>query len=68
MRTSLIKGWAHSEMRDDKGREYMSREFKAFCINHGIQRQHSARNYPQQNGVAERANRTIEGVCHLYAV
>jgi hypothetical protein len=31
-----------------------------FCIDHGIQRQHSARNRPQQNGVAERANRTLE--------
>ena len=38
----------------------MSREFEAFCIDHGIQRQHSARNRPQQNGVAERANRTLE--------
>jgi hypothetical protein len=34
--------------------------FEAFCINHGIQRQHTVRNRPQQNGVAERTNRTIE--------
>ncbi len=47
-------------LRDDKGGEYMSREFEEFCIDHGIQRQHSARNRPQQNGVAERANRTLE--------
>ena len=31
-----------------------------FCIDHGIQRQHTARNRPQQNGIAERANRTME--------
>ena len=38
----------------------MSGEFEAFCIDHGIQRQHSAQNCPQQNGIAERANRTLE--------
>ena len=42
-------------LRDDKGGEYMSREFEAFCIDDGIQRQHTVRNRPQQNGVAERA-------------
>ena len=45
---------------DDKGGEYMSREFEAVCIDHGIQRQHTVWNRPQQNGVVERANRTIE--------
>ena len=55
---SLDRNWGC--LRDDKGGEYMSREFKAFCIDHGIQRQHSARNCPQQNGIAERANRTLE--------
>jgi hypothetical protein len=38
----------------------MSREFDAFCIDHGIQRQHTVRNPLQQNGVAEQANRTME--------
>ena len=38
----------------------MSREFEAFCIEHGIQRQHTVRNHPQQNGVAERSNRTMD--------
>jgi transposase InsO family protein len=62
-----FKAWAENAtgqrlgaLRDDKGGEYMSREFDAFCIDHGIQRQHTARNRPQQNGVAERANRTFE--------
>src|SRR5260370_28423247 len=62
-----FKAWAENltskrmgSLRDDKGGEYMSREFEAFCIDHGIQRQHTVRNRPQQNGVAERANRTIE--------
>jgi len=62
-----FKAWAENitgqrigSLRDDKGGEYMSKDFEAFCIDHGIQRQHTVRNRPQQNGVAERANRTIE--------
>ncbi|ETW78197.1 hypothetical protein HETIRDRAFT_454217 [Heterobasidion irregulare TC 32-1] len=31
----------------------------SFCLEHGIARRHTAHNRPQQNGVAERANRTI---------
>ena len=46
-------------LRDDKGGEYMSNEWEAFCASHGIQRQHTVRAEPHQNGVAERANRTI---------
>ena len=38
----------------------MSREFEAFCIDHGIQKQHTVRYHPQQNSVAERANRVME--------
>ena len=43
--------------RDDKGGEYMSKEFEEFCLEHGIERQHTTRNRPQQNGDAERDNR-----------
>jgi hypothetical protein len=43
--------------RDDKGGEYMSQEFEDFCAEHGIERQHTTRNRPQQNGDAERDNR-----------
>ena len=50
-------------LREDKGGEYMSKEFEEFCILHGIQRQHTVRNRLQQNGVAERANRVLsEGI------
>ena len=37
----------------------MSQEWEAFCAEHGIKRQHTVRAEPHQNGVAERANRTI---------
>ena len=46
-------------LRSDGGGEYMSNEFMDFCKYHGIKRQFTARCTPQQNGVAERKNRTI---------
>ena len=68
------KNWAETQtgckikrLRDDKGGEYMSKEFHAFCDAHGIERQHTVRNEPHQNGVAERFNRTAaEGARHFY--
>jgi len=46
-------------LRDDKGGEYMSTEFDKYLTAAGIARQHTVRNTPHQNGVAERFNRTI---------
>ncbi len=46
-------------LRSNNGREYVSKKFDAFLAECGIQRQTSAPYSPQQNGVAEHANRTI---------
>ena len=46
-------------LRTDRGGEYNSGEFKEFCEKHGIKRQLTTGYTPQQNGVAERKNRTI---------
>jgi transposase InsO family protein len=46
-------------LRSDNGREFMSKKFDDFLRECGIQRQTSAPYTPQQNGVVERANRTI---------
>jgi transposase InsO family protein len=46
-------------LRSNKGGEYLSNEFKSCCKNHGICRFFTAPYTPQQNGVAERKNRTI---------
>ncbi len=46
-------------LQDDKGGEYMSNAFIKFTDQCGIHRRHTTRNRPQQNGVAERANRTM---------
>jgi hypothetical protein len=49
-------------LRSDNGGEYISNEFKDFYNRKGIQRELIAPHNPQQNGVAERKNRTIVGV------
>jgi transposase InsO family protein len=48
------------EFQMDKGGEYISKAFLAFLREHGIVVQMTVRNHPQQNRVAERANRTLE--------
>jgi transposase InsO family protein len=46
-------------LRTDRGGEYTSNYFQSYLKNHGIQHQLTAPYSPQQNGVAERFNRTI---------
>ncbi|KAL0328156.1 UNVERIFIED_CONTAM: Retrovirus-related Pol polyprotein from transposon TNT 1-94 [Sesamum calycinum] len=46
-------------LRSDNGTEYTDSQFKRFCEEHGIQRHFSVRKTPQQNGVAERMNRSL---------
>lgn len=43
----------------DNGREYLSNEFKEFCVCKGITYHLTVPYTPQQNGVAERMNRTL---------
>ena len=47
-------------LRSNNGDEFTSNEFNEFCEKHGIKRQFSAAKIPEQNGVAERRNRTIQ--------
>jgi len=46
-------------LRTDRGGEFTSQDFNDFCKENGIKRQLTAAYTPQQNGVAERKNRTI---------
>ena len=46
-------------LHTDRGGEFNSIEFSDFCKQSGIKRQLMAAYTPQQNGVAERKNRTI---------
>ncbi|GKC39790.1 retrovirus-related pol polyprotein from transposon TNT 1-94, partial [Tanacetum coccineum] len=45
--------------RTDREGEFLSKEFVAFCDDHGIKRELTAPYPPEQNGVAERKNRTV---------
>lgn len=47
------------KFRSDNGGEYTSTEFLTYLQTHGIQAQHTVPYNPQQNGVAERLNRTL---------
>ena len=49
----------------DQGDEYMSIEFVSFLKKHVILSQFSALGTPQQNGVAERRNRTLLDMVRL---
>jgi transposase InsO family protein len=46
-------------LRSDNGGEYTSNDFKDFCKEAGIKRELTVSYNPQQNGVAERKNRSI---------
>nr|GEV70124.1 hypothetical protein [Tanacetum cinerariifolium] len=51
-------------LRTDRGEEFTSNEFTTFCDEHGINRQLTAAYTPQENGVAERKNKTIMTMVH----
>jgi transposase InsO family protein len=46
-------------LRNDRGGEFNSLDFRKYCEDNGIKRQLTAAYTPQQNGIAERKNRTI---------
>lgn len=47
-------------VRSDRGGEFWSNDFKEFCDDHGIKREYTILGTPQQNGVVERHNRTVQ--------
>jgi transposase InsO family protein len=47
-------------VRSYQGGEFMSRDFKELCDEHGIKREYTIPRTPQQNGVVERKNRTVK--------
>ncbi|GJR99978.1 putative ribonuclease H-like domain-containing protein [Tanacetum coccineum] len=46
-------------IRSDNGTEFKNKVMDAFCREKGIKREYSVARTPQQNGVAERKNRTL---------
>nr|GEU38679.1 hypothetical protein [Tanacetum cinerariifolium] len=53
-------------LRTDRGGEFLSKEFNDFCDEHAILRQLTAPYTLEQNGVAERKNRTIVEMTRFY--
>jgi transposase InsO family protein len=47
-------------LRSDNGGEFSSKEFMDYYSSHGIKRQFSVAKTPQQNGVVERKNSTVQ--------
>lgn len=47
------------QLRSDRGGEYVSKQFKAHLAGRGTENQFTAPYTPEQNGVAERKNRTL---------
>ena len=58
-RTETKKGVKLKALRSDWGGEFASTDFSNYCTSNGIKRQLTAPYSPQQNGVAERKNKTI---------
>ncbi|KAJ9524038.1 hypothetical protein QJQ45_022468 [Haematococcus lacustris] len=52
-------GFRCKAIRTDNGTEYVNNRMTEYCSSKGIVHQHSAPYSPQQNGAAERLNRTI---------
>ena len=47
-------------IRSDRGGELCSKDFKELCDEQGIKREYTIPGTPQQNGVVERWNRSIQ--------
>lgn len=47
-------------LRSDGGGEYVNHEMRNYLLKHGIHHETTTANTPQQNGVAERYNRTLQ--------
>ncbi|GJX53035.1 putative ribonuclease H-like domain-containing protein [Tanacetum coccineum] len=52
-------------IRSDNGTEFKNRDMLEFCGNKGIKQEYSNARTPQQNGVAERMNRTLIEAANL---
>ena len=46
-------------MRQDNAKEFLSEQFKMYCLDAGILHEKTIPETPQQNGLAERCNRTL---------
>ncbi|XP_075483671.1 uncharacterized protein LOC142523824 [Primulina tabacum] len=59
-KTSNEKSEATDRIRSDRGTEFLNQYLSSYLEDHGIKHELSAARSPQQNGVAERRNRTLK--------
>ena len=52
-------------IRSDHGKEFENSHVDNFCNKHGIRHEYSASKTPQQNGVVERQNRTLQEMARV---
>jgi transposase InsO family protein len=58
--TENQKGKRLKGVRSDRGGEFSSWNFKELCDKHGIKREYTIPRTPQQNGVVDRQNRSVQ--------
>ncbi|KAF7150992.1 hypothetical protein RHSIM_Rhsim02G0114700 [Rhododendron simsii] len=56
----IEKGYPITQVRNDHGREFENSNIEKYCDKKGIKHEFSAPRTPQQNGVVERKNRTLQ--------
>ena len=49
----------HKKLRQDNAKEFLSEQFMTYCLDAGILQEKTIPETPQQNGLAERCNRTL---------
>ncbi|KAG9451352.1 hypothetical protein H6P81_011317 [Aristolochia fimbriata] len=57
--------WKIIRLRSDHGREFKNKDFADFCDRKGIHHEFSAPKTPQQNGVVERRNKTLQEMARV---
>ena len=62
MRAEAESGKKLRMLRTDRGSEFTSVGFAAYCMDQGVGQHHTAPYSPQQNGVVERRNQTVVGM------
>ena len=59
-RVQSEKDYTIVKIRSNNGGKFLNKRFIEFCVFHGLEHNFSASRTPQQNGVVERKNRSIQ--------
>ena len=58
MKKFVLSVGTPKKLRQDNAKEFLSKQFKTYCLDAGILPEKTIPETPQQNGLAERCNRT----------